>query len=66
MMTLKSIMPGSRAIVRQLTGRGNVKPDRLGLRGETRLTASGIYAGRGGVDGCGIVEIEDRQAGGLG
>ncbi len=25
MMTLKSIMPGSRAIVRQLTGSGNVK-----------------------------------------
>ena len=41
------------------TGLGNVKPDRFGLRGETRLTASGIWAGRGGVNGCGIVEIED-------
>ena len=40
-------------------GRSNVKPDRLGLRGETRLTASGIYAGRGFENGCGIVEIED-------
>lgn len=40
-------------------GRSNVKPDRFGLRGETRLTASEIYAGWGGENGCGIVEIED-------
>ena len=42
-----------------VTGRSNVKPDRLGLRGATHLKATGIYAGRGGDNGCGIVEVED-------
>ena len=42
------------------TDTSNVKPDRLTLQGQTRLTASGgIWAGRGGKNGTGVLEIDD-------